>query len=85
MSEIAIPGCLEDPNPVQLGLIREIHEALTARSIPHWLGGGWALDFLLGEVLRVHSDIDWAIWKSDASAVTTCLGTLVYSQGTSAS
>ena len=29
MSEIAIRGCLEDPNPVQLGLIREIHEALT--------------------------------------------------------
>ena len=50
MSEISIPGCLEDPNPVQLELIREIHEALTARSIPHWLGGGWALDFLLGEL-----------------------------------
>ena len=78
MSEISIPGCLEDPNPVQLGLVREIHEALTARSIPHWLGGGWALDFLLGEVLRVHSDIDWAIWKSDAAAATSCLGTLGY-------
>ena len=80
MSEIAIRGCLVDPNPVQLGLIREIHGALTARSIPHWLGGGWALDFLLGEVTRVHGDVDWAIWKTDAPEVTACLGTLGYSQ-----
>lgn len=78
MSKIIIRGCLEDPNPIQLGLIGEIHEVLTARSIPHWLGGGWALDFLLGECLRVHSDIDWAIWKTDAPTVSTCLEALGY-------
>ncbi len=79
MSETPIDGCLDDPNPVQLGLIREIHGALTARSIPHWLSGGWALDFLLGEVTRVHGDVDWAIWKTDVPDVTACLGTLGYS------
>ena len=30
MSKIVICGCLEDSNPIQLGLIREIHEVLTA-------------------------------------------------------
>lgn len=70
---------MKNPNPVQLELISEIHEALTARSIPHWLGGGWALDFLLGEVTRVHGDVDWAIWKSDAPDVSACLGNLGYS------
>lgn len=75
----SIGGNLENPNPVQLELISEIHEELTARSIPHWLGGGWALDFLLGEVTRVHGDVDWAVWKSDAPGVIACLGTLGYS------
>lgn len=78
MSETGIRGCMEEPNPTQLGLIREIHEALTACSAQHWLGGGWAVDFLLGEVLRVHSDIDWAIWKADVPTVTTCLTALGY-------
>ena len=78
MSETGIRGCMEEPNPTQLGLIREIHEALTACSAQHWLGGGWAVDFLLGEVLRVHSDIDWAIWKADVPTVTTCLTGLGY-------
>ncbi len=80
MSEIANRACLEDPNSVQLGLIGEIQEALRSRLIPHWLSGGWAVDFLLGEVSRVHGDIDWAIWKTDAPEVTACLGTLGYSQ-----
>ena len=80
MSEIVKRVCLEDPNSVQFGLITEIHEALRSRSIPHWLGGGWALDFLLGEVSRLHGDIDWAIWKTDAPEVTACLGTLGYSK-----
>lgn len=79
MPEHITCGSSEDSNPVQLGLIREIHEALTARSIPHWLGGGWALDFLLGEITRVHGDVDWAIWKSDAQDVNTCLESLGYS------
>ena len=79
MSKHLTLGCSKNSNPIQLGLIREIHEELTARSIPHWLGGGWALDFLLGEITRVHGDVDWAIWKSDAPDVIACLGTLGYS------
>ena len=68
MSAHEVRACLHHPNPIQLELIGEIHRELAARSIPHWLGGGWALDFLLGEVLRVHGDVDWAIWKRDAGA-----------------
>ena len=34
----------------------------------------------MGEVSRVHGDIDWAIWKTDAPEVTACLGTLGYSK-----
>ncbi len=80
MSESVDIECLADPNSVQLGLIREIHVALKARSVPHWLGGGWALDFLLDEVSRVHGDADWAIWKTDAPDVSACLCALGYTQ-----
>ena len=80
MSESENLECPDDPNSVQLGLIREIHVALKARSVPHWLGGGWALDFLLGEVSRVHGDVDWAIWKTDAPDVSACLCALGYTQ-----
>ncbi len=80
MAATEIRGCLDHPNPIQLGLIREIHQELAAGSIPHWLGGGWALDFLLGEALRVHSDVDWSIWKRDAAAVSVCLGDLGYTR-----
>ncbi len=41
--------------------------------IPHWLDGGWALDFLLGEITRKHEDVDWLIWTSDAVSVQSCL------------
>ncbi len=44
MPKIVIRGCMEDPNSVQLGLIREIHEALTTHSIPHWLVREYIVD-----------------------------------------
>ena len=36
------------------------------------------MDFLLGEALRVHGDVDWAIWKRDAGTVSACLQVLGY-------
>jgi hypothetical protein len=49
----------------QLKGIEEIHRILTARRLPYWLFGGWAVDFHAGRVTRPHSDIDVAVWLSD--------------------
>lgn len=62
-----------DNTAIQLQLIAEIHDLLDVSKIPHWLDGGWALDFLVGEVTRDHDDIDWFLWKWDAPAVCACL------------
>ena len=53
----------------QLRLIQELVELLQAASIRCWLRGGWAHDFFLGEVTRVHDDIDLFVWASDSDAV----------------
>jgi hypothetical protein len=58
---------------VQLKLIAEVTSLLTAATIPHWLFGGWAVDFLVGEVTRPHSDIEFAVWRSDFPAVRRLL------------
>lgn len=34
-----------------------------------WLRGGWAMDFFLGEVTRVHDDIDWFVWVGEARSL----------------
>jgi hypothetical protein len=56
-----------DDASVQLGLIAELTGGLKAAGVPHWLFGGWVVDFLVGEVTRRHSDIDLVIWRADAS------------------
>jgi hypothetical protein len=48
---------------VQLALLRELHEILTSERVRAWLRGGWALDFLLGEITRSHADIDLVTWS----------------------
>ncbi len=58
---------------VQLKLIAEVTSLLTAATIPHWLFGGWAVDFLVGEVTRPHSDVEFAVWRSDFSSVRSLL------------
>ena len=68
---------MDGTTDIQLSIISEVHELLEAASIPHWLDGGWGLDFLLGRVGRPNSDIDWLIWKSDAAKV----GKLLEAQG----
>jgi hypothetical protein len=50
---------------VQLSLIQEITTVLRAVRIPHWLFGGWAVDFLAGEITRPHSDVDLLLWRRD--------------------
>jgi len=57
----------------QLGHLQETHNLLKAARIPHWLAGGWAIDFLVGRVTRQHSDVDFAIWKDDWRRVEALL------------
>jgi Aminoglycoside-2''-adenylyltransferase len=53
----------------QLQLIREFTKLAEEAGVVCWLRGGWALDFLLGRVTRVHEDIDLFIWAEDASTL----------------
>jgi hypothetical protein len=57
-----------DPTAVQLSLIQELTTVLRAARIPHWLFGGWVVDFLVGEITRPHSDVDLIIWRRDVPA-----------------
>jgi hypothetical protein len=67
---------MNDAVQVQLELIRTLHEQLAAEEIPHWLGGGWAVDFTLGLLTRQHDDVDFAVWASDWPRVKAVLATL---------
>ena len=57
----------------QLKYLKETHSLLEAARVPHWLAGGWAIDFLVGRVTRQHSDVDFAIWKDDWERVEALL------------
>src|SRR3712207_1118934 len=66
---------IPDPNPngIQLVLIAELTARLRQAGIAHWLFGGWAVDFLVGEITRPHEDIDLIIWRDDAPSVREVL------------
>jgi lincosamide nucleotidyltransferase A/C/D/E len=37
---------------------RQVVDALAAAGLPHWLGGGWGVDALVGRQTRPHLDLD---------------------------
>ena len=53
----------------QLSAIAEV----TALGMEVWLRGGWAMDFFLGHVTRLHRDVDWFAWSSDATRLASAL------------
>ncbi|MBI2171063.1 MAG: nucleotidyltransferase family protein [Chloroflexi bacterium] len=57
----------------QLDLIGMVHRLLSNKGIPHWLAGGWGIDFLLGRATRKHGDIDFAVWLDDWPQVEALL------------
>lgn len=57
----------------QLRLLRELSKTLGRHRIRFWLRGGWALDFLVGDVTRPHSDIDVVTWRRHARRVSALL------------
>jgi hypothetical protein len=64
------------PSPVaveQLAALGRIHQEFTARAVPYWLFGGWAVDFHVGRVTRHHDDIDLAVRTADSDRVDALL------------
>ena len=41
--------------------------------IEYWLFGGWAVDFHVGSVTRVHGDLDLAVWLTDHARIAELL------------
>jgi len=50
---------------LQLQIIREVRDALTAAGVGWWLFGGWAMDFHAGRITRDHSDIEIFVRRDD--------------------
>jgi hypothetical protein len=63
---------------VQLELLSEISLVLPRARISFWLRGGWALDFLLGQITRVHADIDLVAWRRHAGRIHSLLTSVGY-------
>jgi hypothetical protein len=57
----------------QLAALARLHELLTRQGIEYWLFGGWAVDFHVGSVTRVHADLDLAIWLRDHDRIAALL------------
>jgi aminoglycoside-2''-adenylyltransferase len=71
-------GSPDESMAVQLRLIGELTRALQAAGIPHWLFGGWVVDFLAEAETRAHSDVDLMIWQRDGAALRELLAGLGY-------
>ena len=64
-----------DATRLQFRLLSEIVDAFGRAGIDFWLRGGWALDFLLGELRSDHADIDLVAWQRDRDAIYDILTT----------
>ena len=73
-----VPAVADASTVTQLSLIGEIAEACRGAGIRFWLRGGWALDFLTGEVTRSHSDVDVVTWARHAARIQGLLGSHGY-------
>ena len=67
-----------DRGVLQLRLLAEVVSLLAAASVPVWLSGGWALDFVVGEVTRGHDDIDLLIFTHDRGVAERALASAGY-------
>jgi hypothetical protein len=55
---------------------------LQAAQVPHWLFGGWAIDFHVGAITRPHDDIEFLVWHTDAVTITSILAQHQYERFT---
>lgn len=58
----------------QLAVLADLSRRLEAAGIAVWLRGGWAIDFLVGGVTRVHADIDLVVQRADRRMLQTLAG-----------
>jgi len=61
----AYDGGMGDSTAIQLQLVHEVSCLLADAQIPHWLFGGWSVDFHVGSVTREHGDLEFFIWEHD--------------------
>ena len=58
---------------VQLSIIREVVDILGTAGLSFWLWGGWAVDFLTGDIGRPHRDIEFVVFERDRERLKTLL------------
>ncbi|MCM3204647.1 nucleotidyltransferase domain-containing protein [Paenibacillus illinoisensis] len=64
----------------QLKLLSEISAICATIECRLWLRGGWAIDFLLGKVTRLHEDIDLIAWIQNREQLERALAKAGYEQ-----
>jgi len=64
---------LEEPAALQLSALAQVSDSLQKAGIAYLLFGGWAVDFYVGSVTRLHDDIDLAVWLVDVSQIAELL------------
>jgi len=64
---------IEEQASLQLSALAEVSESLQKAGIDYWLFGGWAVDFYVGSVTRLHDDVDLAVWFVDVPKIANLL------------
>lgn len=74
MNPAANPAAMtETQTQEQLDILRELNRIFTRIEGQFWLRGGWAIDFLLGEITRPHEDLDLVTWIDQREALEKSL------------
>ena len=64
---------IEEQALLQLSALAEVSKSLQKASIDYWLFGGWAVDFYVGAVTRLHDDVDIVVWFVDVPQIANLL------------
>ena len=64
---------IEEQASLQLSALADVANSLQKAGIAYWLFGGWAVDFYVGSVTRLHDDVDLAVWFVDVPQITQLL------------
>ncbi len=63
---------------MRLADVLAVTTALTSAGVPHWVGGGWGVDALVGRQTRAHRDLDLAVDSDYLDPAVRLLGGLGY-------
>ena len=64
---------IEEQTLLQLSALAEVSDSLQKAGIDYWLFGGWAVDFYVGSITRLHDDVDLAVWFGDVPQIAKLL------------